>query len=153
MRYNFDLYMLKLCENLALRSTCIRRQTGAIIVNSRNEIIGTGFNGAPRGIQHCTKETCLRMHVAPGELPNDMCMAVHAELNALLQMTRRDFPPFTMYTKCSPCFVCLKAAINAGITKIVYMDDYPHPQWFRELYSRLKGIKMIRLSSKGVDDA
>ena len=135
MQMSFDEYALMICEDLAKRSPCLRRKNGALIVNARNEIIGTGYNGPPRGVAHCT--ICFRRGVPSGKLCNDNCMAVHAELNALLQTTRRDFGPFIMYTVYSPCFVCIKAAINFGVSKIIFTEEYPHDDW---TYKKFDGI-------------
>ena len=127
-RPSWDEYFIKLAEIAKTRSTCIRRQVGAVLVNENHQIVSTGYNGVPRGIEHCTKETCTKLFEESGE-KNELCPAVHAELNAILQAASAGISPegATLYSTTKPCGNCTMAIINAGIKKVVYVEDYTDP--------------------------
>jgi dCMP deaminase len=125
-RVSWDEYFMNICEDVAKRSTCTRRVIGAVIVNGvTKEILATGYNGNPRGQDHCTNMGCIRdkLKIPSGE-KSEVCTAVHAEQNALLQagMKARDG---TMYCLIMPCNTCAKMIVNAGIRRVVYRDEYP----------------------------
>ena len=132
-RVDKDSYYLGLAEMALRRSTCIRRQYGAIIVNS-DEIIATGYNGAPRGeenccdLGHCERE---RSNVPKGER-YELCVAVHAEQNAIISASRKDMLGGTIYivgrevssgdyANPAPCLICRRMLKNAGISRCVGM--------------------------------
>lgn len=134
MRIDKDNYYLKIAEVVATRSTCLRRQYGAVIVN-RDEIIATGYNGAPRGEANCCDtEVCYcRTHSEPvdkmaakhGEQYGS-CVAVHAEQNAIISAARKDTQGATLYLACldkdvdpAPCNICDRMIKNAGIARVV----------------------------------
>lgn len=111
-RLNIDEYMIELVKLVAKRGTCNRKQVGAI-VSVDGRIISTGYNGAPRGFRHCE---CI--------IVNNHCVrAVHAEQNALL-FAGRDAEGATLYCTTLPCEICFKLAIQVGIKKIIYIEDY-----------------------------
>lgn len=129
-------YYLNIAEAVLERSTCIRRMFGAVIVNN-DEIIATGFNGAPRGRENCCDlKYCLRekLNIPRGER-YEMCRSVHAEQNAIISASRRDLIGATLYlvgkeysngeyvSNSSPCMLCKKMIINSGIEKIIIRDD------------------------------
>ena len=106
MRIDKDNYYLNIAKAVAARSTCLRRQYGAVIV-ADDEIIATGYNGAPRGEANC-------------------CVAVHAEQNAIISAPRRAMRGATLYLAClddsidpAPCNICDRMIKNAGITRVV----------------------------------
>lgn len=113
----------------ARRSTCLRRQVGAVIVQDKH-IIATGYNGAPRGIAHCGEREggCLRkqLGVASGER-HELCRALHAEQNAIIQAATlgQSVEGATIYITHQPCVICAKMIINAGIERIVVREGYP----------------------------
>lgn len=111
---------------VATRSTCLRRQVGAILVKDRN-ILATGYNGVPSGISHCETVGCLRerLKVPSGER-HELCRGLHAEQNAIIQAARHgiNIDGSTLYCTTMPCIICTKMLINAGITKIVYAEGY-----------------------------
>ena len=127
-----DDYYLDIADAVANRSTCLRRKYGAIIVRN-DEIISTGYNGAPRGrrncidLGHCTRE---EMKIPSGER-YELCRSVHAEANAIISASRRDMLDATMYLagrdaktgeplhNAASCAMCRRLIINAGIAKIV----------------------------------
>jgi dCMP deaminase len=108
------------------RSTCLRRQVGAVVVKERN-ILSTGYNGAPTGITHCEVTGCLRekLNVPSGER-HELCRGLHAEQNAIIQAAYHgtSIKDSVLYCTNLPCSICSKMIINAGIKRIIYKDGY-----------------------------
>lgn len=106
------------------RATCLRRKVGAVIVKNK-QILSTGYNGAPMGLEHCT--TCLRkeLNIPSGE-KTEICRATHAEQNAVAQAALHgtSINRATIYCTNHPCVTCIKILLNAGIKEIVYTEDY-----------------------------
>ena len=127
-RPSWDSYFIQIAEIVKTRSTCIRRQVGAVLVNDKRQIVSTGYNGVPRGIKHCTKANCTKLYEESGER-NELCPAVHAELNAILQAATASFSPegTTLYTTTRPCSSCTMAILNVGIKRVVFVEDYSDP--------------------------
>ncbi|MCE7737983.1 MAG: dCMP deaminase family protein [Candidatus Heimdallarchaeota archaeon] len=127
-RPSWDEYFMEIAEIAKTRSSCIRRQVGAVLVNDKHQIISTGYNGVPRGIVHCTIETCTKLYEKSGE-KNEVCPAVHAELNAIIQAATAGISSegTTLYSTTRPCGNCTMAIINAGIRKVIYIEDYSDP--------------------------
>ena len=116
---------MKIAEVVKLRSTCIRRKVGAVLIKD-SHILSTGYNGAPSGFAHCTPETCLRKNLKSGEKP-ELCRGVHAEINCIIQAAIHGTSikgNTTLYSTTFPCMSCLKLLINAGIKRIVYNEPY-----------------------------
>ncbi len=109
------------------RSTCLRRQVGALIVKDKR-ILSTGYNGAPTGLAHCEETGCLReqLKVPSGER-HELCRALHAEQNAIVQAANSgvSINNATIYVTDQPCVLCAKMIINAGIKRIVFEKGYP----------------------------
>jgi dCMP deaminase len=118
---------MSIAELVANRSTCIRRNVGAVIVKNRR-ILTTGYNGAPSGIAHCIEIGCLRkkLKVPPGER-HEICRGTHAEQNAIIQAATFgvSIQDSVIYTTHQPCFICTKMLINAHIKRIIYKKEYP----------------------------
>ena len=112
---------------VATRSTCTRRQVGALLVKDKN-ILATGYNGVPSGIRHCDEVGCLReqLQVPSGER-HELCRGLHAEQNAIIQAAHHgiNIDGSTLYCTDSPCSICSKMLINAGVQNIVYGRGYP----------------------------
>lgn len=112
---------------VASRSTCLRRQVGAVIVKDKN-VLATGYNGTPKGISHCDRQGCLRekLGVPSGER-HELCRGLHAEQNAIIQAAKHgvNITAGTLYCTNAPCVICAKMLINAGLKKIVYLEGYP----------------------------
>ena len=144
-------YYLDIAQTVAERSTCLRRCYGAILVKS-DEIISTGYNGAPRGRKNCADlGLCTReaMNIPSGER-YELCRSVHAEANCIISAARRDTLGATLYLACvdpasgelmagsTSCTMCRRLIINAGIVQVVIRDtptDYRvvHVEdWIRE---------------------
>jgi len=121
-RPSHDEYFLSILELVAARSTCMRRSVGAILVDEQHRILATGYNGPPRGRPHCTVS-----HPCPGAKDpagdTRKCMAVHAEVNAILQCHRLDLV-HTLYVSCTPCFSCAKMLCNTNLKRIVCVEQY-----------------------------
>jgi dCMP deaminase len=126
-----DDYYLGIADSVLRRSTCLRRKYGAIIVKA-DEIISTGYNGAPRGRANCSDlGFCTREHlnIPPGER-YELCRSVHAEQNAIISCSRRDMLGATLYLVgrdaktaqiigAAPCTLCRRFILNAGIAQLI----------------------------------
>jgi len=118
---------MSIAKEVATRSTCLRRQVGAILVRDRR-ILATGYNGAPKGLPHCEEVGCLReQHNVPAGERHELCRGLHAEMNALLQAAAfgTSTHDSVLYTTAHPCSLCAKMLINANVRRIVMLDDYP----------------------------
>ena len=116
---------MRMAEVASLRSTCIKRKVGVVLVKD-DHILSTGYNGAPSGFSHCTPETCIRKSLTPGEKP-ELCRGVHAEINCLIQAAIHGTViegNTSIYTTTFPCMSCLKLLINARIKRLIYKEDY-----------------------------
>ena len=131
-RIDKENYYLDIAETVLERSTCLRRCYGAIIVKN-DEIVSTGYNGAPRGrrncidLGYCTREA---MNIPSGER-YELCRSVHAEMNAIISAARRDTLGSTLYLAgreaatgellrhATSCSMCRRHIINAGIEKVI----------------------------------
>lgn len=126
-RPSWDEYFMQITDLVATRSTCLRRQVGALLVKDKN-ILATGYNGVPSGITHCDVTGCLRdqLNVPSGER-HELCRGLHAEQNAIIQAASHgvDISRATLYCTDSPCIICSKMLINAGIEEIIYARGYP----------------------------
>jgi len=118
---------MEIAHLVASRSTCLRRQVGAVLVKGKN-ILATGYNGTPSGISHCEQTGCLRqqLNVPSGER-HELCRGLHAEQNAIIQAAKHgvNITGATLYCTNSPCIICTKMLINAGICRIIYQEGYP----------------------------
>lgn len=128
-RPSWDEYFMEIARLVASRSTCLRRQVGAVMVKDKN-ILATGYNGTPSGIRHCSEVGCLRqeMNVPSGER-HELCRGLHAEQNAIIQAAKHgvNIDGATLYCTHSPCIICSKMLINSGVKRIVCYDGYPDP--------------------------
>ena len=127
IRPDLDTYFMRMTTLVSSRSTCLRHKFGAVIVRDK-QVLSTGYNGAPRGLQHCLDVGCLRdqLEIKSGTR-HEVCRAVHAEQNAVIQCARHGISSkgATLYINGRPCKICSKMIINAGITRVVYTADYP----------------------------
>jgi dCMP deaminase len=126
-RPTWDEYFMAIAEQVATRSTCLRRKVGAVLVVDKR-LLATGYNGAPSGVPHCSESGCLREQMAvPSGQRHELCRGLHAEQNAIIQAAKHgvSIGGATLYTTHHPCSMCAKVAINAGIRRIVSGHDYP----------------------------
>ncbi|MCR5481749.1 MAG: cytidine/deoxycytidylate deaminase family protein [Clostridia bacterium] len=145
-RPSWDEYFMHMAELVATRSTCMRRQVGAVIVKDKR-IITTGYNGAPKGIAHCDERGgCLRekLNIPSGER-HELCLALHAEQNAIIQAATlaQSIEGSTIYVTHQPCVICAKMIINAGIRRIVVREGYPDELSIQLLEEA--GLRVVRL--------
>ena len=126
-RASWHNYFMNIAEAVSERSTCIRRQIGAVAVRDKR-ILCTGYNGSPTGIAHCIDTECMRdkLNIPSGEQA-ESCMAVHAEMNVICQAAREgiSLKDSIIYCTTYPCSICTKLMINVGISAIIYDSDYP----------------------------
>lgn len=126
-RPSWQTYFMEIAHLVAKRSTCMRRQVGAVIVKDKH-ILTTGYNGAPAELKHCEEVGCLRekMNIPSGER-QELCRGLHAEQNAIIQSALHGvgIKGGILYCTHQPCILCTKMLINAGIKKIVYEGEYP----------------------------
>lgn len=136
-RMSKDAYYLEIAKTIAKRSTCLRRNYGAVIVNA-DRIVSTGYNGAPRGDENCCdRGTCPRIEKQIAHNSGDYsdCCSVHAEQNAIIHGTFSDMQGATLYLsgfdsdsgtliKAKPCPICSRMIRNAGITRVVSSEKH-----------------------------
>ena len=143
-RPSWDEYFMEITRLVATRSTCLRRQVGAVIVKDKR-ILATGYNGAPVGLAHCYERGgCLREELGiPSGERHEICRAVHAEQNAIIQAARFGIAieGATIYVTNHPCFICAKMLVNAGIERIVYESGYPDE--FAKAILEEAGVKVV----------
>lgn len=112
---------------VATRSTCLRRQVGALLVKDKR-MLSSGYNGSPRGLAHCDETGCIReqLGIASGER-QELCRGLHAEQNAIVHAAYHgiSIAGATLYVTHQPCISCAKMIINAGITRVVFAGQYP----------------------------
>jgi len=134
-RPDWDDYFMAIARVLASRSNCCRRKVAALIIKDRR-IISTGYNGTPRGIPNCFEGGCPRCasEEASGERLGE-CICAHAEENAIVQAAYHGIAVNggTLYSTMSPCLMCVKMIINAGIREVVYAETYRFSEQARAL--------------------
>jgi dCMP deaminase len=141
-------YFMDITHLVAKRSTCLRRQVGAVLVKDK-KILATGYNGAPSRLEHCLEIGCLRekQGVPSGER-HELCRGLHAEQNAIIQAAYHgvEIREATLYCTNHPCIICSKMIINAGIQKVVFEASYADALAKKML--RESGIKTEDFSKK-----
>lgn len=145
-RPSWDEYFLELAHLVSRRSTCLRRNVGAVLVKDKR-ILATGYNGSPRGLKHCLDIGCIRQKLKiPSGERHELCRALHAEQNALIQASLYGISVngSTLYATNQPCIICAKMLINAGIREIVASDGYPDKMavdFLKEAGIKLRKVK------------
>lgn len=145
-RPSWDEYFMNIAYETARRSNCTRRQIGAILVRDRR-IVSTGYNGTPMGVKNCFDGGCARCSSdVPSGQSYDTCICVHAEQNAIVLAARNGISTDggVLYTTLRPCFGCVKESIQAGITEVVYAEEYEYPLELEQVYHGL--IKAAHLT-------
>ncbi|MDP2913414.1 MAG: cytidine/deoxycytidylate deaminase family protein [Candidatus Omnitrophota bacterium] len=126
-RPSWDEYFMGIAELVSKRSTCLRRNVGAVLVKDRR-ILATGYNGAPSKIAHCSIIGCIRekLKIPSGER-HELCRGLHGEQNALLQAALHgtSLKGASLYSTIQPCIICAKMIINAGIKEVIIKGSYP----------------------------
>ena len=141
-RPDIDEYFLKIASVVAERSTCRRHHVGAVAVRDKH-ILSTGYNGAPAGLKDCLELGCLRdeMNIPSGER-HEICRGIHAEQNAIIQASLHgvSLERATIYATHTPCVLCAKMLVNAGIKRFVSFGKY-NDNTFTDLF-REAGVEV-----------
>jgi dCMP deaminase len=125
-RPSWDEYFMDITHLIAKRSTCLRRQVGALLVKDK-KILATGYNGAPSRLEHCLDIGCSRQKQGiPSGERHELCRGLHAEQNAIIQAAYHGvgIRDAILYSTTHPCIICSKMIINAGVQKIIYEEGY-----------------------------
>lgn len=148
-------YYLNIAADVAKRGTCLRRNYGAVIVRN-DEIIATGYTGAPRGSMNCSETGICRrqeLNIPSGER-YELCRSVHAEQNAIISAARADMIGATLYLfgwemqdgkfykpvdRAEPCLLCKRMIVNAGIIEVISYDN-AQPDSQKSYYRQSPGI-------------
>jgi len=150
-RPSWDEYFMAIADQVAGRSTCLRRATGAVLVKDKR-ILATGYNGVPTGLAHCEQVGCLReQRQIPSGSHHELCRGIHAEQNAVIQAAKHGIAMdgATAYCTHQPCVLCAKILLNAGVVDIAFREPYPDPL-SEELLSEA-GVTPRRLAARGAD--
>jgi len=137
VRPDKTMYFLGIALAVAARSTCLRRKFGAVIVKG-NTIVGTGYNGTAKGVVNCIEAGCIKNELnLPQDRAYDLCPAVHAEENAIINSNRADrigaklyiagFDADGNYTRAVPCQRCRRKIINSEIEEVIILDSTGEP--------------------------
>lgn len=144
-RPSWDTYFMEVARLVATRSTCLRRQVGAVLVRDER-IIATGYNGAPQGLPHCEEVGCLReQQQIPSGQRYELCRGVHAEQNAIINAALYGVTTkgAVLYCTDQPCLLCARMIINAGVVKIVHEGNFEDDNARQFLHQA--GIKIVNL--------
>lgn len=145
----WDKRFMEMCELVATWTSCARdgRAVGALITKNKR-ILTTGYNGAPSGIFNCRdKGECMRDKLGiPSGTRHEMCYAVHAEQNAIVQAAKLglSLEGATLYCTHQPCSICTRLIINSGISRVVYDEGYPD-DFSLKLFAEA-GVKLVKFS-------
>jgi len=134
-RPDWDTYFMDIAHVVSSRGNCRRRKVAAVIVKDRR-VISTGYNGTPRGVTNCFDGGCPRCASdAPSGADLGACICSHAEENAITQAAYHGIAVrgAVLYCTLSPCLLCSKMIINAGVAEVVYEDEYEFNRQTREL--------------------
>lgn len=126
-RPSWDSYFMSIAQVVASRSNCMKRKVAAVIVKDKR-IISTGYNGTPRGVKNCNEGGCPRCNGFSESGKNlEDCYCSHGEENAIVQASYHgiSIKDAVIYTTFSPCLLCTKMILNAGISEVVYNAEYP----------------------------
>ena len=141
-RPDWDTYFLQIAHLASTRATCARRKVGCVLVDSSNHIVSVGYNGVPSKFDHCIGDIPCKGAEAPSGEDLDLCMAVHAEVNAFLHLTSQD--DLTAYLTVCPCISCTKMICNSKVKKVVASEWYAHPEITGMLSTAAIELKVLR---------
>jgi len=142
-RPTLDEYFMEIAEVVAKRTTCLRNKVGAVIVRDKR-ILATGYNGAPRNLEHCLDIGCIRQqqNIESGTR-HELCRAVHAEQNVIIQSALHgvSVENATLYCTHQPCVLCAKMIINSRIIRVVYANPYPDNEAIK--FFKSAGVEVV----------
>ena len=127
VRPGWEDYFMEIARVVSTRSSCLRRQVGAVLVKNR-QILATGYNGVPRGLRHCDERGCLRDELGiPAGERHELCRGLHAEQNAIIQAAYHGVAirGAEIYCTHQPCAVCAKMLVNADVVAVYFSGAYP----------------------------
>jgi dCMP deaminase len=142
-RPDWDEYFMKIAQVASMRSNCIKRRVGAVIVRDKR-IVSTGYNGTPRKTKNCNEGGCPRCNsLATSGTRLEECLCSHAEENAITQAAYHgtSVKAGSIYTTFAPCLMCSKMIINSGIIDVIYNVDYPLNETSFHLFGQA-GVKI-----------
>ena len=145
-RPDWNTYFMDFARLAERRSTCLRRRVGAVIVLDKM-VLATGYNGAPKGVRHCSETGCIRHELkVPSGQRHELCRGLHAEQNAIIQAAYHgvQIQGSEMYCTFRPCIICVKMIINAGIRKVYFLGDYDDP--LAQDMADDAGLELIKLA-------
>lgn len=143
-----DQVWLRVAREVARLSTCARRRAGCVLLSVEGEVLSTGYNGMAAGETHCTESRCSGAHL-PSGTGLEACQALHAEWNAIAQC--KDIHRVkTVYLTASPCVLCVRMLANTSATRIVFLEEYPHPEsgarWLRKPGRTWEQVDLLSLN-------
>ena len=147
MQNKWDDRFMEMARTIANWSSCYQpnRKIGAVIVKDKR-ILTTGYNGAQSGVKSCVERgECLRRKLnIPSGTKHELCYAIHAEQNAIIQAARMgvEIEGSTIYCTHQPCVICAKMIVNAGISRVVYGEGYPD-EFALEMF-KLAGVELVK---------
>ena len=150
----WDRRFMELSHVIANWASCYQpnRKIGCVIVRNKR-IVTTGYNGAPAGIRTCVERgECMRRKIGVASGTHaELCYAIHAEQNAIIQAARlgSSIDGATLYCTHQPCVICAKMIVNAGIKRVVYQEGYPD-DFAREMLSE-GGVQLERFDPEAPD--
>jgi dCMP deaminase len=146
-RLGWHEYFMSVAHLISRRATCTRGHIGAVLVKDNN-ILSTGYNGAPAGLPHCNETTCriYRSTHPDGTVEENCVNTIHAEINAIAQAAKHgvSIRDADIYITASPCIHCLKVLINVGIRTVYY--DKPYKIEHIEELIRLSGVRLVQVN-------
>jgi dCMP deaminase len=145
-RPSWEDYFMEIARVVATRSSCLRREVGALLVKNR-QILATGYNGVPRGLRHCSERGCLREQLGiPSGERHELCRGLHAEQNAIIQAAYHGvaIQGAELYSTHQPCAVCAKMLVNADVMAVYFAGPYPD-ELAMEVFEEA-GTRLVRMS-------
>lgn len=150
-RLDIHTVMMKVAHCFAQRSTCIRRSVGAVISTQANQVLSAGYNGVSSGLPHCIDRPCDGASFNSGR-GLDICEAIHAEINAIIQCNDID-SAYNIYCTTAPCVGCIKALINTPIRNVYYAEGYAQQSQSERLWLKSspdRRFLCLQISGDGV---
>jgi dCMP deaminase len=142
---------MQMCMDHAdIFSTCGKKQYSAILVDKHGHVVGIGYNGGPRGFNHCEDGGCPRfLNNSPSGSDYDDCIAIHAEQNAFLH-SDYSANPKKIYVNGPPCFTCAKLIANSTVKTVYYLYDESYSNWKKvKKFLNKAGVKTVMVGADG----
>lgn len=151
----WDHRFMEMTDTIAGWASCYQqnRKMGAVIVRDKR-ILTTGYNGAPQGVKPCVERgECLRRKLSiPSGTRHELCYAIHAEQNAIIQAAKLgvSIDGATLYCTHQPCVICAKMIVNSGISRVVYGEGYPD-EFALKIFEQ-SGVLLEKYDGREADD-